>query len=82
MLFVCVLTESRDAHIVCTGKGSGENEMECMGKQDPIVDIVAQFRARTGMREKGLYFIRLETGNQCRDYRTGVIYNYAFEYSF
>ena len=56
--------------------------MECMGKQDPIVDIVAQFRARTGMWEKGLYCIRLEVGNQCRDYRTGVIYNYALEYSF
>ena len=47
MIVVGVLTKSRDASIAGTGKKSGENETECMGKQDPA-DLVAQFHACTG----------------------------------
>ena len=58
MVFVCVLTESTGVFclcshcihrcLVCTGKRSGENEMECRGNQVPV-DIVAQFHAGIGM---------------------------------
>lgn len=38
--------------LVCTGKKSGENEMDCKGKQVPV-HIVVQFHARAGTWERG-----------------------------
>ena len=44
------LFRSHSVHrcLVCTGKKSGENEMECRGKHVPV-DIVALFHAGIGM---------------------------------
>lgn len=52
----CLRSHRTQRWLICTGKKSGENEMDCMGEYVPV-NIVAQFYTRTDwyVRERLLY---------------------------